>query len=252
MEATSSNRRLIDIPATVKKHTDIVTNLLTMHCLSGCDTIGQMYGIGKGKTLRSLTAGYSLCKLGCIDASISYVITEVTQFIGPRFGSKKEDMSEIRVEMWAKTMSKKRVTSAPELKSLPPTSEAFAQNVRRAHFQAAIWRSAVSSHPPDMDATQYGWSNDLASKTLVPVTVPSDVALVPSYVLEMISCKCASKEPCQNAQCGCDAAHLPCTFFFCACCADPHVCNNPFNKRTVENDENEDDDDGGNDEGDVS
>ena len=54
MEATSSDQTLIDIPATVKKHTDIVTNLLAMHCLSSCDTVGQMYGIGKGKTQRSL------------------------------------------------------------------------------------------------------------------------------------------------------------------------------------------------------
>jgi len=41
-------------------------------------------------------------------------------------------MSEVRVEMWAKMMSRKRVSAAPQLKSLPPTSEALAQNVRRA------------------------------------------------------------------------------------------------------------------------
>ena len=82
---------------------------------------------------------------------------------------------------------KKRVTSAPDLKSLPPTSEAFAQNVGRAHIQAAIWRAAVSPHPPKADATQYGWSKDEASNVLVPVTMPSDVALAPQYILCVVA-----------------------------------------------------------------
>ena len=128
-------------------------------------------------------------------------------------------------------MSKKRVTSAPDLKSLPPTSEAFAQNVGRAHIQAAIWRAAVSPHPPQAEATQYGWSKDEASKVLVPVTMPSDVALSPQYILEMVKCGCASAETCRNAQCGCYAAYLPCTFF-CACGGNPAVCNNSFKGQT--------------------
>ena len=99
------------------------------------------------------------------------------------------------------------MTSAPDLKSQPPTSEAFAQNVGRAHIQAAIWRAAVSPHPPKADATQYGWSEDEASKVLVPVTMPSDVTLAPQYILGMIKCGCASAEPCRNAQCGCYDAH---------------------------------------------
>ena len=35
----------------------------------------------------------------------------------------------------------KRVTLAPDPKCLPPTTEAFAQNVSRAHLQAAVWRN---------------------------------------------------------------------------------------------------------------
>ena len=96
---------------------------------------------------------------------------------------------------------KKRVTSAPDLKCLLPTTEAFAQNVSRAYLQAAIWRSALSSHPPSVEVTQYGWSKAEASETLIPVTTPSDVALAPPYILEMIRCGCASDEPCRSAQC---------------------------------------------------
>jgi len=44
-----------------------------------------------------------------------------------------EDMSDVHVEVWSRKIGKKNITSAPELKSLPPTSEAFRENVKRAH-----------------------------------------------------------------------------------------------------------------------
>jgi len=105
-------------------------------------------------------------------------------------------------------------------------TEAFAQNVSRAHLLAAIWRSPLSPHPPSVEVTQYGWSKDEASKTLIPVTTPSDIVLVPPYILQMIRCGCASDEPCLNAQCGCDAAHLPCKFF-CSCSVGIHSTKKP-------------------------
>ena len=196
MQSSTSGKTCTDIAATVKEHTAIVPSLLAMHCLSGCDTVGQLYGIGKGKALKVLRSGCFLWKLGCTDEPISDVILEVTRFMAACFGSKKDDMSDVRVEMWAKTMSKHRVMSAPELKSLPPTSEGFSENVKRAHIQAAIWRSAVSSHPPEMDPVQFGWKKDASSRILIPVTTPEDVPLASLSVLEMISCKWASKQPC--------------------------------------------------------
>ena len=39
MEATDSDRTLFDIPATEKKHADLIPNLLAMHWLSGCETV---------------------------------------------------------------------------------------------------------------------------------------------------------------------------------------------------------------------
>ena len=61
-----------------------------------------------------------------------------------------------------------------------------------------------------MEVAQYGWSKDEASKTLIPVTTPSYVALAPSSILEVIRCVrfCTLDEPCRSAQCGCEAAYL--------------------------------------------
>ena len=64
MESTSSNRMLVDIAATSKKHGPIISQLLTAHAISGCDTVGQLYGIGKGTVIKALLGGQQIKKLG--------------------------------------------------------------------------------------------------------------------------------------------------------------------------------------------
>ena len=52
MEGTSSERLTVDIKASVEKHANIVPQLLAAHGLSGCDTVAQLYGIGKGTVVK--------------------------------------------------------------------------------------------------------------------------------------------------------------------------------------------------------
>ena len=100
-----------------------------------------------------------------------------------------EDMSDVRVEVWSRKIGKKNITSAPEL-SLPPTSQAFRENDKRARIQAAIWKSCLQSDPPPFDATQYVWIRHEASEKLISLTVPSDVQLVPPEILGLLRCGC--------------------------------------------------------------
>ena len=156
------------------------------------------------------------------------------------YGSKKnESMSDVRIDVWSTKMGRKNVTTAPQLKNLPPTTEAFQMNVRRAHIQTAIWKAAAEADPPAMDPTLYGWKREEASRSLVPVLLPPNVALAPSYILEIIRCGCSSERPCFTAQCRCTAAKLPCTIF-CTCRGD-WACNNDRNK-TVDATDDEDSD----------
>ena len=48
------DRAIIDITATVEKHCSIMPDLLAAHGLTGCDTVAQCYGIGKGVALKVL------------------------------------------------------------------------------------------------------------------------------------------------------------------------------------------------------
>ena len=46
MQGTYAYRTVIDIAATVKKHVDIVPNLLVARALSGYDTVACLHGFG--------------------------------------------------------------------------------------------------------------------------------------------------------------------------------------------------------------
>ena len=53
-------------------------------------------------------------------------------------------------------MANPKITSAPKLKSLPPTSDALLEYVYRAHYQTMVWKSADLQQPPDLNPTPYG------------------------------------------------------------------------------------------------
>ena len=62
MSGTSAGRVVIDIKATTAKHRTIVDQLLPAHALSGCDTVSQLYGIGKGTVMKMINSHHSLRK----------------------------------------------------------------------------------------------------------------------------------------------------------------------------------------------
>ena len=59
-------------------------------------------------------------------------------------------MSEIRYKFWA-AKCEYTVGSAPPIHSLPPSNEAFTENVIRAHLQACTWKAAVLPDLPSLD-----------------------------------------------------------------------------------------------------
>ncbi len=216
MESPIKDRVVVDIAKTVDKHRAIIPELLPAHALSGCDTVACCYGIGKGTVLKTVQSGYSLSLLGQPEAPIAEVIEQATKFMIACYGQKECDtMSSARLKAWA-TKTGKGYTSIPKLCSLPPTSESFTENVKRAHHQAILWRSLKMPDPPVLDIEEFGWRKDVANKTLLPVTVPENVMLAPLAILRLIKCGCHSDSPCHTSRCGCRSASLSCTIF-CGC-----------------------------------
>ena len=218
----------------------IVPHLLAEHALSGCDTVAKLNGIGKATIVKKLQNGHTLDQVGEKDANIDGVIAEATKFIGACYGKNKVSMSDVRYDVWLSKTGNKKAKKTPKLQALPPTSEAFSENVKRAHFQTCIWKSSMEPDPPNLDPTKFGWRKDKLAKLLTPVTLPADTLLAPASVLKLICCGCASDQPCASGRCGCYTAQLACTVF-CSCFITSN-CQNVWTKSADISDEEPGDD----------
>jgi len=240
LEATSKDRKSIDIKATTQLHTNIAGTLLSAHAVSGCDTVAQLWGIGKTKVVKLLQAGHQLTELGNDTAALADVVQESTTFIASCYGyANATNMTDARIKMWKLKTGKASIVSAPKLMSLPPTNEAFQLNVLRAHLQACIWKHAADADPPNMDPIVHGWLPDRVNKTLQPVMLPDETAAAPDSILKLIKCGC---ENCKSSRCSCSSALLPCTIF-CNCEGGTDCCNERTKAAVVDLLDDDDDDD---------
>lgn len=237
MQSCIAGRRIVDIKATATKHSNIAEFLPGVHALSGCDTTSFLYGIGKATALKVLNGGKTLKLLGKQDAGMEDVVTEATVFMATCYGSKCcQNMSETRHDVWISKMANQKLSVAPKLKSLPPTSEAFMQHVYRAHYQTLVWKSSLVSEPEAPDPLKYGWTK--RNDKLFPVMLPENKSPVPTEILQMIKCACSSMRACSSSRCSCAGVQMSCSMF-CACHAGAD-CNNVNNTRSTLSHEEED------------
>ena len=94
--------------------------------------------------------------------------------------------------------------------ALPPTSDVANLHIRRAHFQAMIWKQTESPHQDLPSPTDFEW--ELSGDRLKPILMTAEA--IPTASLEMIFCGCNTR--CRNKRCRCRKANLPCTAF-CKC-----------------------------------
>ena len=176
MESPIKETTVVGIGKTVQKHSEIVKGILPAHALSGCDPVASHFGIGNATVLKTLRSGHSLNLLGAPGHSMEYVIEQATSFISACYGQTNcSTMSQTKLKVWLSKTGKG--SSTPTLCTLPPTTEAFKGNVKKAPHQALVWQSQEPQNPPELDSTEYGWVND-------------KVELVAKMVLRLIKCGC--------------------------------------------------------------
>ena len=217
------------------------------HGLTGCDPVATYHGIGKGvalKVLRSETL--SLSKVGDMTLSVEEALEQSTSFMLSCYGHPEcSSLTDARQKIWSRKVSRS-ISAAPKLQSLPPTNEAFTENVARAHLQVAIWKQALELNPPNVDPLTHGWTRHDGSTSLTATTVPDNVPLAPDDILKMIKCSCDSATPCNSRRCGCQNANMACTSF--CTCQGGDGCFNPKTRERIQSEEESDDE--MNDEGD--
>jgi len=150
MSSPLKERAAVDIRATAEAHNDIADDLPANHGLSGADTVASLHGIGKATVIKvSKTGRFSLSKVGDVTVDMKSVESQATNFICTAYGKITQSctsMTKYRVKMWHSKTGKNGALSV-KLCSLPPTSDAFIENVHRGHLQVAVWKAALQYGP---------------------------------------------------------------------------------------------------------
>ncbi len=195
---------------------DVRGNLVAFHAITGCDTVSSFYGIGKKKAWKVfLKHPHLLQNLGLGEITTE-TVAKAEEFVCRLYqpNSALTSINKVRSKMFQKGMK--------ELENLPPTANALKQHILRAHFQAAVWRSANSPKPGIPEPTDSGWH--LVQDSLVPVLTTANP--IPSAYTPLLTCRCTN---CATSKCTCRSKHLRC---IAACQCSEQLCHNPYNPAT--------------------
>ena len=215
----------IDIRATYKKHNTIAPDLLSIHAISGCDTVAATYGIGKITALNFASKGYHLHLLGDKSADISKVVEQATSFMAACYG-----ITSCSLMTECRQCGHRKLANLCLLQNCAIYHQPWRHLRRiflRAHLQVAQRRAALTGESPAMDPIAFGWEADQQNKSLIPRNMSSGTPYAPEHVLKLVRCGCQSERSCRGGYCGCMGRQLPCATF-CACLQDS-MCKNPFN-----------------------
>jgi hypothetical protein len=230
-----SDGRVIDINATAQKLGHKSLQLLAVHAITGCDTVGYLFGKGKADAVSIMMKHeVGLEVLGEQDSNTSDVITAGHKFMSILYKEKQShtttSMNELRHAIF---VSRK---DTPKIKSLPPTDPALNENIMRAHLQTMLWKASDQLEPPDVNISDFGW--DIVNGIPNPRTGVSKVA--PPELMKVVACSCRAQNACSKKTCSCNKAGVSCTSF-CKCMAQDS-CNNPHTKHDENDSDSESED----------
>ena len=210
----------------------ITAALLSAFALTGCDTVSYPFRRGKKKAANIIFSSPL-----CLEAFSEFeemtpniegpVLDEARNFMTRLYNKENiSSLNTLRQHIFAQNKS--------ELRSLPPTEDAFKQHVLRALYQFRWWKQANKSNPNIPSVTDFG--RNILNNYLVPITtvlpqVPPDLD-VPSF------CKCKSSM-CQSSRCSCVKADIMCTIA-CVCATSLHGCSR---EEDIDEEESESDED---------
>ena len=200
----------------LKANTFHPQHLITLHTISGCDSVSSLYGIGKKKALDAMRAidDYShLDKFLNINSTPSDIEEAGEWLILKLYGAVRcESLDRLRYIKQARIAGQSSLSKTFNLASLPPTSGAAKYHSHRTYHAV----QQCLGH--ELSPLDWGWS--LTDGQLSPVT--TDLEVAPEKVLKKASCGC--KTDC-NKRCKCRKENTPCSVMCSNCRGE--TCTNP-------------------------
>ena len=220
----SDNTRYIPVHTIISKlQPDERSILLSVYCLTGCDTCFSFHGIGKKKAFqvlrRSANQLKALSDLGTEPKISGPVKAAAFCFVGLLYGHNQcTSLNTLRTSM---VLEKFRVNP----RRLPPTNDSFMLHLYRCIYQLLIWRGATESMVHLPNPLELGYMVDTQNGSFIPQMMSKTVA--PPELLSDLICQCPDQ---CNADCACSHNEQPCTQVCeCkGCLSGSDICQNLF------------------------
>lgn len=173
-----------------------IENVLSFHAITGCDTISYFVGHGKKTSWKAfLEQPAPLDGIGLGELTET-TIQSAEKFIFCVYDTNDVSCNDARATLFSRCQG-------PE--ALPPTSDAAQWHIKRAHYQALVWRQAYKTNPILPPIEEMGWS--VINGRLEPKLM--SVAAIPKSCSLMVTCRCSCG--CKTSKCSCRTAGLLCT-----------------------------------------
>ena len=208
---------------------DICRVLSILHCLTGCDSMSGLYGIGKTKALKWAVTNEDAIQLAEIGVSINIpesAVEACTKCVCQLYDAKYDgkDINELRLRLFCKKQARNE--------ELPPTEDSFRHHIERVNYQCMIWKHSLVPQPDIPTPIGNGW--EINEGVMVPVLMTLEPA--PKALMEIITCHCKISK-CKG-RCSCSAEGLICTAA-CICEGEENCCNPHKHSEAVSRDSEE-------------
>ncbi|XP_065184634.1 uncharacterized protein LOC135815285 [Sycon ciliatum] len=207
--------RIVDISAVAEKlGAQVCSALLGLHAVTGCDSTSSFYRIGKKKAWKVLKSKQShqiaLAHMGDNFVLPVNLQKEVEKYVCHLYGHPElESINEARYKAFC--------SRSPPPAQLPPCADSLEQHVKRANYQAGVWKRALVASPDLPSISDHGWRVDDSNVMIMWGLLPP----APPELMAIIRCACATG--CSTRRCSCLQSSISCTDACqCSSCANPH------------------------------
>ncbi|KAL4702881.1 hypothetical protein ACJJTC_005792 [Scirpophaga incertulas] len=197
-------------------------HILFLHSLTGCDTTSAFFNKGKITFAKNFEKHHDLHEFAKIFKNKNEDFNNIFQAgvacILALYGApaKIKDLNTLRYNFFIKATTK---NTSVILSSLPPTTDAAIEHLKRVYLQTQIWLGN------DINIGDWGWK--YLNNMFIPITMNQLPA--PDNLLQMLFCNC--KKGC-GAACGCRKSGLYCSVACLHCNGDSCLNTLPTIKMT--------------------
>ena len=215
-EKHTFSKRFIPIHEIHKKLSqDELNILLSVYCISGCDTVSSFFGHGKKSAFKVLKK-YSSDLQGLKDMGQNSALTREqidagVKFVGMLYGDTNTTS--------LNSLRSGKASGKVGPRKLPPTDDSLKSHLLRSVLQLYVWRHALIPNPTALEPTSFGWKRDESNERLIPVMMTQPAAA--PELLNDVVCECT--DFCSTA-CKCARYSQSCT---AACSCKPFEDNEP-------------------------